>query len=107
MSGRVQPSRCGPKVQADDSDYGRTMESVDLVEGPYGAHWWASKATHSARFAFRASGFGLRASGFTICPALNHVIVRLGKTPAAHKQDLNVWQAAMVDTFGASSPRPR
>ncbi len=76
-------------------DYGRTMESDDPEGGPYGAHWWGVEG--DAFGSFRASGY--EGQSITICPALDLVIVRLGKTDAAHAVDLTRWRADMVRAF--------
>jgi CubicO group peptidase (beta-lactamase class C family) len=77
-------------------DYGRTIESVDPIDGPYGAHWWGVDGDTLGTF--RASGY--EGQSITICPALDLVVVRLGKTPAEHYPDLTDWRAAMVGAFG-------
>jgi hypothetical protein len=46
---------------------------------------------------FRASGY--EGQSITICPSLDLVIVRLGKTPAARYPDLTRWRADMVAAF--------
>ena len=58
-------------------DYGRTIESVDPEDGPYGAHWGG--VAGDALGTFRASGYEGRS--ITICPALDLIVVRLGKPP--------------------------
>jgi CubicO group peptidase (beta-lactamase class C family) len=76
-------------------DYGRTIESVDPVDGPYGAHWWGVEG--DALGTFRASGY--EGQSITICPMLDLVVVRLGKTSAEHYPDLTAWRADMVAAF--------
>ena len=67
-------------------DYGRTMVSIDDPEdpSPYGAHWWGVRGDTLGDLnplgTFRASGY--EGQTITICPALDLVLVRLGKTPA-------------------------
>ena len=78
-------------------DYGRTIESNDPVDGPYGAHWWGCEGDTLG--SFRASGY--EGQSITICPAYDLVLVRLGKTPADHYPDLSQWRA---DLFRAFSP---
>jgi CubicO group peptidase (beta-lactamase class C family) len=84
-------------------DYGRTMQSVDPEDGPYGAHWWG--VAGDTLGTFRASGY--EGQSITVCPSHDLVVVRLGKTPAAHYPDLTRWRADVVDAFGAGSLRPR
>jgi CubicO group peptidase (beta-lactamase class C family) len=78
-------------------DYGRTIEAVDPEDGPYGAHWWGCEGDTLG--SFRASGY--EGQSITICPAYDLVLIRLGKTPAAHYPDLSQWRA---DLFRAFSP---
>jgi CubicO group peptidase (beta-lactamase class C family) len=80
-------------------DYGRTMASNDPVDGPYGAHWWGVEGDTFG--SFRASGY--EGQSITICPALDLVVVRLGKTDAAHYPDLTKWRADMVRAFALVS----
>jgi CubicO group peptidase (beta-lactamase class C family) len=76
-------------------DYGRTMASNDPVDGPYGAHWWGCEGDTFG--SFRASGY--EGQSITLCPALDLVVVRLGKTAAAHYPDLSAWRADLVRAF--------
>ncbi|HUD17032.1 MAG TPA: serine hydrolase [Acidimicrobiales bacterium] len=76
-------------------DYGRTIESVDPEDGPYGAHWWG--VAGDTLGTFRASGF--EGQSITLCPALDLVVVRLGQTPTEHDPDLVAWRADVVEAF--------
>ncbi len=77
-------------------DYGRTMVSLDPEDdSPYGAHWWGVAGDHLGTF--RASGY--EAQSITICPSLDLVVVRLGKTPLEREPNLVPWRAAMVRAF--------
>jgi CubicO group peptidase (beta-lactamase class C family) len=76
-------------------DYGRTIASVDPEDGPYGAHWWG--VAGDTLGTFRASGYD--GQSITVCPALDLVVVRLGKTPAARYPELTRWRADMVTAF--------
>jgi CubicO group peptidase (beta-lactamase class C family) len=76
-------------------DYGRTIASVDPEDGPYGAHWWGVEGDTYGTF--RASGY--EGQSITICPTHDLVVVRLGKTPAAHYPDLTRWRADVVRAF--------
>ncbi len=82
-------------------DYGRTMVSNDPVDGPYGAHWWGVEGDTFG--SFRAAGY--EGQSITICPALDLVVVRLGKTEAAHDPDLTKWRADMVRAFSRVGER--
>jgi CubicO group peptidase (beta-lactamase class C family) len=76
-------------------DYGRTMQSGDPDDGPYGAHWWG--VAGDTLGTFRASGY--EGQSITICPTRDLIVVRLGKTPAARNPDLVAWRADMVRAF--------
>ncbi len=76
-------------------DHGRTMRSVDPEDGPYGAHWWG--VAGDTLGTFRASGY--EGQSITICPALDLIVVRLGKTPTERDSDLVAWRADMVRAF--------
>jgi CubicO group peptidase (beta-lactamase class C family) len=76
-------------------DYGRTMASNDPEDGPYGAHWWGVDGDSLGTF--RASGYD--GQSITICPTLDLVVVRMGKTPTEHDPDLAAWRADMVAAF--------
>jgi CubicO group peptidase (beta-lactamase class C family) len=78
-------------------DYGRTWVSVDTDErnDPYGAYWYGVEGDTLGTF--RAAGY--EGQSITICPALDLVVVRLGKTPLERKANLVPWRKAMVRAF--------
>jgi CubicO group peptidase (beta-lactamase class C family) len=77
-------------------DDGRTMVSIDPEDSsPYGAHWWG--VAGDTLGTFRASGY--EGQSITICPALDLVVVRLGKTPLEREAKLVPWRAAVVEEF--------
>jgi CubicO group peptidase (beta-lactamase class C family) len=76
-------------------DYGRTMVSDDPEDGPYGAQWWG--VAGDTLGTFRASGY--EGQSITICPALDLIVVRLGKTDIEHDPDLVAWRADVVRAF--------
>jgi CubicO group peptidase (beta-lactamase class C family) len=84
-------------------DYGRTMVSIDDPEdpSPYGAHWLGVRGetldTLNPGGTFRASGY--EGQTITICPALDLIVVRLGKTAHEREDFLVPWRAAMVQAF--------
>ena len=85
-------------------DYGRTMVSVDPEDdSPYGAHWWG--VAGDTRGTFRASGY--EGQSITICPPLDLVVVRLGKTPFEREPNLVPWRAAMVEAFARAPAEVR
>jgi CubicO group peptidase (beta-lactamase class C family) len=77
-------------------DYGRTMVSTDEDGEPYGAHWWGLPGDNPLG-TFRASGY--EGQSISICPALDLVVVRLGKTPLEREDNLVPWRIAMVEAF--------
>lgn len=80
-------------------DYGRTWVSEDPDDAsPYGAHWWG--VAGDTLGTFRASGY--EGQSITVCPPLDLVVVRLGKTPLEREENLGPWRAAMVDAFAAA-----
>jgi CubicO group peptidase (beta-lactamase class C family) len=80
-------------------DYGRTWVSEDPDDAsPYGAHWWG--VAGDTLGTFRASGY--EGQSITICPPLDLVVVRLGKTPYEREDTLVPWRAAMVQAFAAA-----
>ncbi len=76
-------------------DSARTMVSDDREDGPYGAHWWG--VAGDTLGTFRASGY--EGQSITVCPSLDLVVVRLGKTPLARTPLLVPWRASMVAAF--------
>jgi len=77
-------------------DYGRTWVSVDPEDGnPYGAHWYGTAG--DTLDTFRAAGY--EGQSITLCPSLDLVVVRLGKTPLERKANLVPWRMAMVQAF--------
>jgi CubicO group peptidase (beta-lactamase class C family) len=77
-------------------DYGRTWVSEDPDDAsPYGAHWWG--VAGDTLGTFRASGY--EGQSITLCPALDLMVVRLGKTPHEREPNLIPWRAAMVQAF--------
>ncbi len=81
-------------------DYGRTMVSTDDDGAPYGAHWWGL-AGDNPLGTFRASGY--EGQSISICPALDLVVVRLGKTPLEREDNLIPWRLAMVQAFAGTA----
>jgi CubicO group peptidase (beta-lactamase class C family) len=80
-------------------DYGRTMVSTDEDGQPYGAHWWGLPGDNPLG-TFRASGY--EGQSISICPALDLVVVRLGKTPLEREDNLIPWRIAMVQAFASA-----
>ena len=88
-------------------DEGRTMVSIDdpADPSPYGAHWLGVRGetleTLNALGTFRASGY--EGQTITICPALDLLLVRLGKTPHDNEDFLVPWRAAVVEAFARAA----
>jgi CubicO group peptidase (beta-lactamase class C family) len=78
-------------------DYARTMVSDDPEDGPYGAHWWG--VAGDTLGTFRCSGY--EGQSIAICPALDVLVVRLGKTNIAFAPDLAAWRAEVIAEFAA------
>jgi CubicO group peptidase (beta-lactamase class C family) len=77
-------------------DSARTWVSEDPKDGnPFGAHWWG--VAGDTLGTFRASGY--EGQSITICPALDLIVVRLGKTPLEREPNLVPWRRAMVQAF--------
>ena len=85
------------------------MVSIDDPEdpSPYGAHWLGVRGetldTLNPLGTFRASGY--EGQTITLCPALDLMVVRLGKTAHEREDFLVPWRAAMVQAFAdAAAP---
>ncbi len=77
-------------------DDARTWVSVDPDDAsPYGAHWWG--VADDTLGTFRAAGY--EGQSITICPTLDLIVVRLGKTPLEREPNLAPWRVAMVRAF--------
>jgi CubicO group peptidase (beta-lactamase class C family) len=82
-----------PSGWVDDA---RTWVSEDPDDAsPYGAHWWG--VAGDTLGTFRASGF--EGQSITLCPSLDLMVVRLGKTPHEREPNLIPWRIAMVQAF--------
>ncbi len=78
-------------------DYARTMASDDPEDGPYGAHWWG--VAGDTLGTFRCSGY--EGQFIAICPALDLIVVRLGKTPIERNPGLVEWRAQVIEAFAS------
>jgi CubicO group peptidase (beta-lactamase class C family) len=78
-------------------DHGRRVRSVDPEDGSlYGAHWWVTGDEHGS---FWASGY--EGQSILVSPALDLVVVRLGRTPAERYPKLRAWRDAVVRAFAS------
>jgi CubicO group peptidase (beta-lactamase class C family) len=77
-------------------DHARRIRSYDADEDRwYGAHWWSVGDDLGT---FWASGYD--GQSLMLCPALDLMSVRLGKSPEDHHNpNLTAWRAALVDAF--------
>ncbi len=82
-------------VAADWVDTARRPRSVDPVDGQvHSAHWWVPPDPFGT---WAAQGY--EGQSITCCPALDLLVVRLGKTPAERAPLLRQWRAKVVDAF--------
>ena len=75
-------------------DHGRTLRSHDEEGIGYGAHWWVVDDDLGT---FRASGY--EGQSILICPALDLLAVRLGRSTAEMYAALAEWRAQLVDAL--------
>jgi CubicO group peptidase (beta-lactamase class C family) len=79
-------------------DHGRRVRSVDEEGERYGAHWWDEGDDHGT---FTARGY--EGQSIAVCPDLDLVVVRLGKTPEERKEHLVRWRRDVVAAFAAAA----
>ncbi|MBA2281833.1 MAG: serine hydrolase [Acidimicrobiia bacterium] len=78
-------------------DHGRRPRSIDPEEGRwYGSHWWVDEGD-VARGTWRAAGY--EGQTITMCPALDAVVVRLGRTPKGRDEHLTPWRHRVLDAL--------
>jgi CubicO group peptidase (beta-lactamase class C family) len=77
-------------------DHARRIRSYDPDEDRwYGAHWWS---VGDELGTFWASGY--EGQSLMLCPPLDLLVVRLGRSPEEHHNpNLKAWRAAMVEAF--------
>ena len=76
-------------------DHARRARSVDLESGrSYGAHWWVVGDDLGT---FWANGY--EGQSIIVCPSLDLVVVRLGKSTKDQYPALFDWRARVVDAF--------
>lgn len=77
-------------------DHGRRPRSIDPDDGnSYGAHWWTRDDPYGTFWAAGHDG-----QYIDICPGLDLVLVRLGRTTRDHTEDLRDWRNRVIDAFG-------
>ena len=76
-------------------DDGRRARSVDPDDGNlYGPHWWTAADPFGT---FLAAGH--EGQYIDVCPALDLVLVRMGRTDTGHSADLHRWRAEVIRSF--------
>lgn len=76
-------------------DHGRRARSVDPDGGDYyGSHWWTRE---DGRGTFWAAGH--EGQYLDICPDLDLVLVRMGRTDDEHSDDVKDWRTRVIDAF--------
>ena len=79
-------------------DSGRRPRSVDPDDGDlYGSHWWTRDNPHGTFWAAGHEG-----QYIDVCPALDLVLVRMGRTDAEHGEDLKRWRTEVIEAFRAA-----
>ena len=82
-------------------DTARTLHAIDPENGNgYGWHWWVR--ADDPLGVFWANGY--EGQSILCCPALDLVVVRLGKTEAARGLLLRQWRHDVVDAFAKIGP---
>ncbi len=76
-------------------DFGRSPVSLDSGELFYGAHWWTEA---DALGTFWADGY--EGQTVTVCPALETVLVRFGRTPEGTPAVAD-WRRGMISSLAA------
>ncbi len=81
------------------ADHARRIRSYsEEDDNYYGAQWWAAGDEHGS---FRCSGY--EGQRIVVVPALDLIVVRLGKTPAEHYPDLRNWNERVIAAFAAAN----
>jgi CubicO group peptidase (beta-lactamase class C family) len=77
-------------------DHARRIRSYDEAENRwYGTHWWSVGDDLGT---FWASGYD--GQSLMLCPPLDLLVVRMGRSPEEHHNpNLTAWRAAVVDAF--------
>jgi len=80
-------------------DAGRTPRSVDPDDGNlYGAHWWTRDEPLGTFWAAGHDG-----QFVDVCPALDLVLVRLGRTDSTRTQEVRAWRDEVIGAFAAAT----
>ncbi len=80
-------------------DHGRRPRSVDPDDGDYyGSHWWTRENPLGTFWAAGHEG-----QYVDICPDLDLILVRMGRTEADHTEDLKAWRTRVIEAFDTGS----
>ena len=78
-------------------DRGRRPRSVDPDDGDYyGSHWWTREGPFGTFWAAGHEG-----QFIDVCPALDLVLVRMGRTDSEHSEELKAWRTGVIGAFSA------
>ena len=87
-----------PLLPAGWVDGGRRPRSVDPEDGDlYGSHWWTRDNPYGTFWAAGHEG-----QYIDVCPALDLVLVRMGRTDAEHGEHLKRWRTEVIEAFSAA-----
>jgi CubicO group peptidase (beta-lactamase class C family) len=76
-------------------DHGRRPRSLDPDRGDhYGSHWWTREGPFGTFWAAGHEG-----QSIDVCPALDLVVVRLGRTDADHSDRVKQWRSEVIHSF--------
>ena len=76
-------------------DHGRRPRSVDPDDGAlYGSHWWSGGDPYGTFWAAGHEGQYL-----DVCPALDLVLVRMGRTDSERSHLVKAWRRQVIETF--------
>lgn len=76
-------------------DHGRRARSVDPDGSDlYGSHWWTEDGPHGTFWAAGHEGQYL-----DVCPALDLVLVRMGRTDSDRSDEVKAWRSRVIDHF--------
>ncbi len=85
-------------------DHGRRARSVDPDGADlYGSHWWTDENPYGAFWAAGHEG-----QYVDVCPALDLVLVRMGRTDTDRSEHVKAWRRRVLDEFANAlgSPPP-
>jgi len=76
-------------------DHGRRPRSVDPDDGDfYGSHWWTREGPYGTFWAAGHEG-----QYIDLCPDLDLILVRMGRTDADHSDALKRWRTEVIEAF--------